>query len=151
MINRRAVGTSLLLVGSSAALIGSFLPWGTCRETPCGGPFQAFSFLSGIDVGVGVLTALLAFGLAIAGARISTLPSDEHARLSRPIVVAALGVVATAFFFGLAPNAIHPRMSGPDLGAVVVAAGGMVSGLGGLLIGAGSAATALSSEPIREQ
>jgi hypothetical protein len=88
-------GAALLLaVAGSLSVLGSFLTWGTCPTTPCGGPFQSFSFYSGIDLGFGVVTAVA--GLVLAAIGLGALRRQDVSRFATVAVLLALLIVVTA-------------------------------------------------------
>jgi hypothetical protein len=62
-IGARGAALALVMTGLLTLLL-SFGTWGVCSNTPCGGPFMAISWYSGLDLGFGVVTALAGLGLA---------------------------------------------------------------------------------------
>jgi hypothetical protein len=98
MTEVKAIGSRgaalVLVIAGLLTLLGSFLDWGRCPTTPCGGPFQSFSFYSGFDLGFGFVTAIA--GLALAGIGIRALRRMDVSRIATAAVVLALLVIVTA-------------------------------------------------------
>jgi hypothetical protein len=84
----------VLVVAGLLTVLGSFLTWGTCPTTPCGGPLQAFSFYTGFDLGFGFVTAIA--GLALAGIGLSFLRHIEVSRFATGAAFLALLIMVTA-------------------------------------------------------
>jgi hypothetical protein len=106
----RSVETGVMtewnMIGSRAALVlaatglltlfWSFGTWGSCRSTPCGGPFPTISDYSGIALGFGVVTAVAGLGLTAIGLgalrRKGISPFATNAALLALVIVVTAGI-----------------------------------------------------------
>jgi len=88
-------GAALVLaLAGSLTLLGSFMTWGSCSTTPCGGNLQSISDYSGLDLGFGVVTAVAGLGLAAIG--VGALRGRGVSRFATAAMLLALLVIATA-------------------------------------------------------
>ena len=98
MTEAKAVGSRgaalVLAVAGLLALLGSFMTWGTCSTTPCGGNLQSISEYSGLDLGFGVVTAVA--GLVLTAIGLDALRRSGASRFAPAAVPIALLVVVTA-------------------------------------------------------
>jgi hypothetical protein len=91
----RSRGAALVVgVAGFLILLGSFMTWGTCSTTPCGGNLQSISEYSGLDLGFGAVTAVA--GLALAAIGLDALRRRGASHVARAAVPLALLVVVTA-------------------------------------------------------
>lgn len=88
-------GAALVLaVAGLLTLLGSFMTWGTCSTTPCGGNLQSISEYSGLDLGFGGVTAVA--GLVFAAIGLDALRRRGASRLAPAAMPLALLVVVAA-------------------------------------------------------
>jgi len=118
---RSAIG---LAIGGFAVLLGSFMTWSTCPDSSCGGGGGLPSFfpMSGIEFGLGVVTAVLGILLVLAGVdayrRGGVTPWSSAELLLSVVVLIVIG--AHVITRHVMP--VHP-LHGPDIGAFVVVIG----------------------------
>jgi hypothetical protein len=132
---------ALIIVGLTIVW-GSFSTWGACDKEPCEGDFGLLHIFerSGVDVGLGVVTAIL--GLLLAGLGIYALlnPRVGRPRVGRPrlAIVAAASVLAAICIHLVRIYVIddYDGFYGPPYSGLYVTA------LGGLIALAGGAAVA---------
>lgn len=84
-------GALTLMVTGPLVVLASLATWRVCSTTPCGGPLQAISIYSGLDLGFGVVTAAAGVVLAIVGAH-----ALRHNGTSRFATAAALHALVAA-------------------------------------------------------
>jgi hypothetical protein len=85
-------GALTLMVTGPLIVLASLGTWRVCSTTPCGGPLQAISIYSGLDLGFGVVTAAAGVVLTIVGAH-----AFRHNCTSRFATAAALAALVAAF------------------------------------------------------
>lgn len=86
-----------LTVTGLLTLLLSFVDWGICPTTPCGGPLMAFSEYTGIDLGFGVITAfagMILVGIGLDGVLGGAARFDPVAAVLALVVVAAAAASA---------------------------------------------------------
>jgi hypothetical protein len=122
-----------LIIGGLTVVWGSFSTWGACDKEPCegaGGLLHIFE-RSGVDVGLGVVTAIL--GLLLAGLGIYALLNPRVCR-PRLAVLAAASVLA-AICIHLVRVYVIDDYDGfywpPYFGLYVTALGGLIALAGG--------------------
>ena len=90
-----ARGAALVLaVAGLLTVLGSFMTWGTCSTTPCGGNLQSISEYSGLDLGFGGVTAIA--GLVLAAIGLDALRRRGASRFAPAAMPLALLVVVAA-------------------------------------------------------
>jgi hypothetical protein len=124
----RPAGVALAITGLIVLLL-SFVEWGMCPTTPCGGPFMAFSEYTGVDLGFGVVTAFA--GMLLVGIGLdSVLGRVAHFdRLAAglALVVVAAATASVVWMYGLPsepqdPNTFLADGFSPPLGTALLIA-----------------------------
>ena len=88
-------GAALVVaVSGLLTMVASFLPWGSCPTTPCGGFLQSISEYSGLDLGFGVVTA--GAGVLLAAIGLDALRHGGVTRFATAAVLLALVIVLAA-------------------------------------------------------
>jgi hypothetical protein len=132
---RRGAALGVVL-GGLAALWGSFEPWGTCPDTACGEERLAFFVLvdkTGVDFGLGVVTALLGLALAIIG--IAAFRQGGASPWRTPSVVLALAALLTVGAFVVRMYVLPEfLLYGPGTGVYLVAAGAVMAATAGVRV-----------------
>jgi hypothetical protein len=120
------IAAAVLLVGGIAAVIGSFSTWGACPLEPCGGEFGLTVLYerSGIEFGLGIVTAILGALLAVLGI---LAPRTTDRRLPSVGVIAAGGVLIAVGVHLVLVYGGDIVTGSPYLGLYITVVGGVVS------------------------
>jgi hypothetical protein len=130
------LGAILLVIGGLIVIAGSYLPWDACPKYPCegsGGSFVIFH-RPGIDMAVGIVTALLGMGLVVFG--LGSLLWWAPARWPAAVSIGlALGVLVTVAAYVVRVRLIpeYPILGIPGLGVMAVVFGAALAAVGGTL------------------
>jgi hypothetical protein len=126
-VGARRAALALVVTGMLTLLL-SFVDWGSCPTTPCGGIFMAISEYSGLDLGFGVVTA--AAGLAMAAIGVDAFRRKGVSRFaSAAALLALLSVVAagaSVIWMYVLPGD-DKEFRWPPYTAVLVAIGGLIA------------------------
>jgi hypothetical protein len=118
------VAAMLLALAGLMVVYGSFATWDTCPKFPCEGSFGFFSLLnrSGVDLGIGMITAELGLLLSIAG--IAAFRRGGTSPFRTELMIAAGFTLAIVAIY-LGRTFVFPEFLtyGPNLGVYVVAVG----------------------------
>jgi hypothetical protein len=113
-----------LAIGGLAVFLGSFMTWSTCPDSSCGGSggFPASFPMSGIEFGLGVVTAILGVQLALAGVDAYRRRGATRWWSVELLISVIVLIVIGAHLITRHVMPAHP-LHGPNIGAIVVVIG----------------------------